>query len=142
MGTYRFLEDVAIADAAFQAEADSLEELFALCAQAAFDVMADTKTVEPKSEEQVELAGQTLDELLFDWLAELIYLKDKKSMLFSRFDVHIDKNNGHALKASVWGEPADQKKHRVRVDVKAVTYHLLEVKKEKDKWTARVILDT
>ena len=142
MGAYQFLEDVAIADAAFQAEAESLEELFALCAQAAFEVMADTKTIEPKSEEQVELAGQNLDELLFDWLAELIYLKDKKSMLFSRFDIDIKKTNGYTLKASIWGEPADQKKHRVRVDVKAVTYHLLEVKKENSKWTARVILDT
>jgi SHS2 domain-containing protein len=142
MGTYRFLEDVAIADAAFQAEAESLEELFALCAQAAFDVMADTKTIEPKCEEQVELAGESLDELLFDWLAELIYLKDLKSMLFSKFDIKIQKKNGYTLKASIWGEPVDQKKHRVRVDVKAVTYHLLEVKRENDKWTARVILDT
>jgi SHS2 domain-containing protein len=142
MGTYRFLEDVAIADAAFCAEAESLEELFALCAQAAFEVMADTKTIEPSSKEQVELAGENLDELLFDWLAELIYLKDKKSMLFSRFDIDIRKTNGYTLKASIWGEPADQKKHRVRVDVKAVTYHLLEVKKKDDKWTARVILDT
>ncbi len=142
MGTYRFLEDVAIADAAFQAEAESLEELFALCAQAAFDVMADTKTIEPKSKEGIELAGENLDELLFDWLAELIYLKDLKSMLFSRFDIEIRKKNGYSLKASIWGEPADQKKHRVRVDVKAVTYHLLEVKKEDNKWTARVVLDT
>lgn len=142
MGTYRFLEDVAIADAAFQAEAESLEELFALCAQAAFDVMADTKTIEPKSKEAVELAGENLDELLFDWLAELIYLKDLKSMLFSKFDIDIQKKNGYSLKASIWGEPADQKKHRVRVDVKAVTYHLLEVKKEDNKWTARVVLDT
>ncbi len=142
MGTYRFLEDVAIADAAFQAEAESLEELFALCAEAAFDVMADTKTIEPKSKEAVELAGENLDELLFDWLAELIYLKDLKSMLFSKFDIEIQKKNGYSLKASIWGEPADQKKHRVRVDVKAVTYHLLEVKKEDNKWTARVVLDT
>ena len=142
MGKYRFLEDVAIADAAFQAEAESLEELFVLCAQAAFDVMADPKTIEPSSREQVELASESLDELLFDWLAELIYLKDKKSMLFSRFDIDIKKTNGYTLKASIWGEPADQKKHRVRVDVKAVTYHLLEVKKKDNKWTARVILDT
>jgi SHS2 domain-containing protein len=142
MGTYRFLEDVAIADAAFQAEAESLEELFALCAQAAFDVMADTKTIEPKSKEGIELAGENLDELLFDWLAELIYLKDLKSMLFSKFDIEIQKKNGYSLKASIWGEPVDQKKHRVRVDVKAVTYHLLEVKKEDNKWTARVVLDT
>ncbi|MGB7060856.1 MAG: archease [Candidatus Zixiibacteriota bacterium] len=142
MGTYRFLEDVAIADAAFRAEAESLEELFGLCAQAAFDVMADTKTIEPRSKEGVELAGENLDELLFDWLAELIYLKDLKSMLFSKFDIEIRKKNGYSLKASIWGEPADQKKHRVKVDVKAVTYHLLEVKKEDNKWTARVVLDT
>jgi SHS2 domain-containing protein len=142
MGTYRFLEDVAIADVAFRAEAENLGELFGLCAQAAFDVMADTKTIEHKYTEEVELAGENLDELLFDWLAELIYLKDKKSMLFSRFDVEIQKNNGYHLKASIWGEPADQRKHKVRVDVKAVTYHLLEVKKQDDNWTARVILDT
>jgi SHS2 domain-containing protein len=142
MGKYRFLEDVAIADAAFCAEAESLDELFSLCAQAAFDVMADLETVEQRSKEKVELAGQRLDELLFDWLAELIYLKDLKSMLFSRFDIDIKKTNGYTLKASIWGEPADQRKHKVRVDVKAVTYHLLEVKKENSKWTARVILDT
>ena len=142
MGTYRFLEDVAIADVAFRAEAENLEELFGLCAQAAFDVMADTTTIEQKYTEEVELAGENLDELLFDWLAELIYLKDKKSMLFSRFDVEIQKKNGYHLKASIRGEPADQRKHKVRVDVKAVTYHLLEVKKTDDKWTARVILDT
>jgi SHS2 domain-containing protein len=142
MGKYRFLEKVAIADAAFQAEAESLEELFEVCAQAAFDVMADTKTIEHKSKEDVELAGENLEELLFDWLAELIYLKDSKSMLFGKFEVKIRKKNGYSLKASAWGEPADQKKHRVKVDVKAVTYHLLEVKKTGQKWMAKVVLDT
>ena len=142
MGTYRFLEDVAIADAAFQAEAESLDELFSTCAEAAFEVMADTTTIEHKSQEKVELTGESLEELMFDWLAELIYLKDTKAMLFSRFDVEIQKKEIYRLTATVWGEPADQKKHRVRVDVKAVTYHLLEVKKTEDKWTTKVILDT
>ena len=142
MGRFRFLEDVAIADAAFQAEAKGLEELFSTCAQAAFEVMADTTTVEHKRKEKVKLTGESLEELMFDWLAELIYLKDTKAMLFSRFDVEIQKKETYRLTATVWGEPADQKKHRVRVDVKAVTYHLLEVKKTKDKWTAKVILDT
>ncbi len=141
MGKYRFLDDVAIADAAFQAEAESLAELFQICAQATFEVMADTKTIEHKCKEDVELVGQSLDELLFDWLAELIYLKDVKSMLFSKFDINIQKKDGYRLAASIWGEPVDQKKHRVRVDVKAVTYHLLEVKRIANKWTAKVILD-
>ena len=142
MGKYRFLEDVAIADSAFQAEAESLEDLFRTCAMALFDVMADTSTIQPKSKEDVELAGDDLDELLFDWLAELIYLKDSKSMLFGRFEIKIEQADGFKLTASAWGESADQKKHKVRVDVKAVTYHLLEVKQVDDKWVAKVVLDT
>jgi SHS2 domain-containing protein len=142
MGTYRFLEDVAIADAAFEAEAESLNELFRVCAQATFEVMADTGSIEFRHKEQVELTSTSLEELLFDWLAELIYLKDAQSMLFGKFEVDVQENEGYRLSASAWGEPADQKKHKVRVDVKAVTYHLLEVKKSQSKWTARVILDT
>jgi SHS2 domain-containing protein len=142
MGTYRFLEDVAIADAAFEAEAESLNELFRVCAQATFEVMADTGSVEPRHKEQVELTSPSLEELLFDWLAELIYLKDSQSMLFGKFEVDIQENEGYRMIASAWGEPADQKKHEVRVDVKAVTYHLLEVTKSEEKWTAKVVLDT
>ena len=141
MGEFRFLENVAIADAAFQAEAESIEELFQTCAQATFEVMADTKTIEHKCKEGVELVGENLEELLFGWLAELIYLKDIKSMLFSKFDMKIQKKDGYRLTASIWGEPVDQKKHKVRVDVKAITYHLLEVKRTDNKWTAKVILD-
>jgi SHS2 domain-containing protein len=142
MGKYRFLEDVAIADAAFEAQSESLEDLFVTCAQATFEVMADTLTIQPLVKEEVELASTTLDELLFDWLAELIYLKDTHSMLFGKFDIRIDETDGYKLTAAVWGEPVNQKKHKVKVDVKAVTYHLLEVKKTDDIWTAKVILDT
>ena len=142
MGKYKFLENVAIADSAFEAQGESLEDLFQTCAQATFEVMADTSTIEPKLKETVELSGENLEELLFDWLAELIYLKDSKSLLFGKFEVKIKQEEGYKLFAAVWGEPADQKKHKVRVDVKAVTYHLLEVKQVNDMWTAKVVLDT
>ncbi len=142
MGKYRFLEDVAIADSAFEAEAENLEDLFRTCAIATFEVMADISTIEPKSKEDVELVGDNLEELLFDWLAELIYLKDSKAMLFGKFEVKIEEEDGYRLTASIWGEPTDQKKHKVRVDVKAVTYHLLEVRQVEGKWTAKVVLDT
>jgi len=63
-------------------------------------------------------------------------------MLFGRFEVKIEQADGFKLTASAWGESADQKKHKVRVDVKAVTYHLLEVKQVDSKWMAKVVLDT
>ncbi|MCK4428357.1 MAG: archease [candidate division Zixibacteria bacterium] len=141
MGKYKFLEDRAIADAAFEAEGESLEELFEACAQATFEVMAETKTVEPRNSEEIQLRSDDLEELLFNWLAELIYLKDLKTTVFSKYEIKIEKPDGYKLHASVWGEPIDAEKHKVKVDVKAVTYHLLEVKKTDDKWTAKVILD-
>ena len=142
MGKYRFLEDVAIADSAFEAEGESLEELFEACAQATFEVMADTQTVKAKKKEEIELKSENLDELLFNWLAELIYLKDFKTTFFSKYEIKIEKPNGYKLRASVWGEKIDAEKHKVKVDVKAVTYHHLEVKKTGNKWIAKVILDT
>ncbi len=141
MGKYRFLQDMAIADAAFEAEGESLEELFEACAQATFEVMAETKTVEARDQEEIRLESEDLEGLLFNWLAELIYLKDLKATAFSKYRIKIDKPNGYRLKASIWGEPIDVKKHRVKVDVKAVTYHLLEVKNKDNIWTAKVILD-
>ena len=39
------------------------------------------------------------------------------------------------------GEKIDMKKHEMLVDVKAVTMHMFEVKKEKNIWKARVVLD-
>jgi SHS2 domain-containing protein len=141
MGKYRFLEDRAIADVAFEAEGESLEDLFEACAQATFEVMAETKTVEAKDREEIQLEGDDLEGLLFNWLAELIYLKDLRRAVFSKYEIKIDRPNGYRLRASVWGEPIDAKRHKVKVDVKAVTYHLLEVKKIGDKWTAKAILD-
>ena len=63
-------------------------------------------------------------------------------MLFGKFEIRIEEEDGYKLTASIWGEPVDQKKHKVRVDVKAVTYHLLEVKQVEGKWIAKVVLDT
>jgi SHS2 domain-containing protein len=141
LAKFRFLEDVAIADAAFEAQGKTLEELFATCALATFEVMAQTKRVEPKEKIKIELEHDKIDALLFDWLAELIYLKDAKEMFFGKFDLKINKKNKYILKGQVFGEKIDYKKHKVKVDVKAVTLHLFEVKKLKKNWKARIVLD-
>ena len=138
---YRFLEDIATGDAAFEAEGRTLEELFREAAVATFEVMVNTKGVEPRITREVELKNEAVDGLLFDWLSELVYLKDAEAVLFSKFNVNIKKNNAYELKARVSGENINQQKHILRSDVKAVTYHMFEVKKTEENWTARVILD-
>jgi len=138
---FKFLEKIAIADAAFEAYGKTLEELFVNCAKATFDVMADLETVTPNQAETVKLENKTVEDLLFDWLAELIYLKDYKAMLFKEFSVKVQKNTNYILEGEARGENINQSKHNLRTDVKAVTYHLFEVKKAYRLWKAKVILD-
>jgi len=138
---YRFLEDIATGDAAFEAEGRTLEELFREAAVATFEVMVDTMGVEAKITREVELKNEAVDGLLFDWLSELVYLKDAEAILFSKFNVNIKKNDAYELKARVSGENINQQKHILRSDVKAVTYHMFKVKKTEENWIARVILD-
>ena len=142
MPNFKFLEDIAIADAAFEAYGDTLEELFETCALATFEVMVDTKHVKPEQKEEIQIKDLNLDDLLFDFISELVYLKDAHKVFFSKFDLHINKKEEYELDGTVWGEKIDYKKQEIRRDVKAITYHMLEVKEMDNGWRAQVILDT
>jgi SHS2 domain-containing protein len=141
VGKFRFLEGVAIADIAFEAYGNTLEEMFESSAQAIFEAMVDLETVEEKEPEKIRLDSERIEDLLFDWLSELVYLKDAQSFLFKGFEVQIKQNSGYRLEAVAKGEKIDPAKHHLRVDVKAVTYHMLEVKRMENQWKAQVILD-
>ncbi|NJD75531.1 MAG: archease [Candidatus Methanoperedens sp.] len=139
--SYRYRDDLATADAAFEAEGGTLEELFNDAAVAMFEIMVDTGSVSPRVTKTIDLVNEDIDGLLFDWLSELVYLKDAEGVVFSRFDVKIKKNGSYELNAVATGENINRNKHRLRSDVKAVTYHMFEVKKTGDVWSARVVLD-
>ena len=80
--------------------------------------------------------------LLFDWLSELIFLHDSEFLVFSRFKVKIVKvKMNYRLNALVCGEIFDPLIHESREDVKAATYHLMDIKEE-NGYMVQVILDT
>ena len=139
MKPYKFLPDIATADIAFEANGKSLEELFRNCALATFEVMADVKRIEPKITKKISLKGKSEENLLYDFLSELIFLKDSESLLFNKFDISIDKDLN--LEATAYGETINHEKHHTRLDVKAVTLHMFKVEKTKAGWKATVILD-
>lgn len=139
--TYKYLENIATADAAFEVEAPDLNSLFSESAQAMFGIMTDLSVIQPKSQKVIKLSADSSDRLLFDWLSELIYLKDKDKFLFSRFVVEIKKSKEYELNAEVYGEPIDLEKHQPRADVKAITYHMFKVEQRGEGWYARVVVD-
>ena len=150
MLSYQYLDDVAISDLAFEARGDTPKEMFEAAARALTEAMADIKQVRPRVEKTIRLTHEAMDQLLFDWLAELIYLKDAEGLLFSQFQVDLSAVPAQAgltaptawrLVGNVRGESIDPKRHSLHLDVKAVTYHLFEVAQKDGQWVARVVLD-
>lgn len=137
---FRYLEQIATADAAFEAYGESLPELFANAAAAMFNVMVPIELITPTQEREVTVMADSAEELLFGWLAELVYLKDVNGELYSEFDVNID-DAAHTLSATIRGEAISNHLENTHTDVKAVTYHRLAIVKNEEGYTATVVLD-
>jgi SHS2 domain-containing protein len=140
---YIFLEEIGTADIAFEATGRNLSELFADAAAATTNVMIDNlDAIEPRETRHIELSNDKIDMLLFDFLQELIYLKDAERLLLRVRDAQIDKKEGkYFWKAEAAGETLDAARHQQRADVKAVTLHDFSVEKENGRWKATVLLD-
>ena len=139
MEKFKFV-DITTADVAFEAYGKDLNELFANSALAMFEVMVNTEEIEPKVERKVELEANDLEGLLFEWLNELLFYYGSENLAFSRFEVEVDEKE-LKLKAKCFGEEINPARHETKTEVKAATYHNLEIKKEDGSWRARVILD-
>ncbi len=137
---YRFLPDIALADIAFEAESDSIEGLFESCALAITDIMVDPKTLEGTVERKFSLEAPDLDRLLYDFMTELIVVKDVDSLLFGEFEIEV-KPDVPSMKALARGEAIDRERHHLRNDVKAVTMHLFGIKQDAGRWRTTVVLD-
>ncbi len=117
----------------------SLQELFTNAAFALFDIITDLSKVESKIEHKIQIAGLDKEQLLVNWLGELLYLHDVKNLLFKDFIITDIKDN--KLIASVRGEEFAEGKHVIKTEIKAVTHHNLSIIKKDDLWKARIIFD-
>ncbi len=140
---YRFLPELAPADAAFEAWGRSLEEMFRSAASASLEVMLENpRDLRAEEEKIVKLKETSLDFLLFNFLEEIIYYKDADELLLTVKDIEIQKGeDSWRLSAVLEGEKIDRGRHRFNTDVKAVTFHRFEVKEENGAWKATVVLD-
>ena len=138
---YKFLEDIAIADIAFEAYGKDLNELFENAALAIFELSADLDTVDASKKVEFELENNKLDNLLYDFLSEILFLKDSKYMVFKYAHVTIKEGKKSKLKAVLEGDKINPEVQHLENDIKAITMHMFELKKEKNNWKATVVVD-
>jgi SHS2 domain-containing protein len=127
------------ADLGIRVRADSLDELLADAARGLFSVMvANLDTVQTIEEVTFQLDGDNLEELLHDWLAELLYTFHARRLVLADFHVQVGPTG---LTATARGEPIDPRRHEIDDEVKAITWHALKVERSADGWMAEVIVD-
>ncbi|MBA7600986.1 Protein archease [subsurface metagenome] len=115
------------ADVCIAAYGSDVKEAFANAAYALFSLMIDLKHVSDNLDREVEVTAENQQDLLVAWLNELIYLFEVEGILFKRF--RIDELTETKLKSRCYGEKVDPVRHKIRVGVKAATYHMLKVEK-------------
>ena len=141
VGRYEVLEDVALADCALEIEGRDLNDLFETAAGALAELMVDPATVETSVERRITLSSDAVDLLLYDWLSELIYRKDRDREVFPQVRVRINGDSPFRLEADVHGGVIDRTRTALRADPKAVTFHRFAVTAVKGGWRAQLVID-
>jgi SHS2 domain-containing protein len=118
---------------------NSQADLFANSAFALFDVMTDPTTVETKERIPLEIEGTDRDDLMVNWMRELLYLYQGSGYLLKEFKISQVKET--VVKAEVSGEKIDPDRHEIKQEIAAVAFHKSRIEKTGNQWIAQVIFE-
>ncbi len=140
MKPYEYLEHTA--DLKFKAYGKSLEELFKNSALAMFNTITDTEKIKKTTNFNINVTGKDPEELLFEFLNELIFLLDAEFFLLSGFEeIIIKKNNKeYKLNSTALGD-INEGQYETYGNIKAVTFNDLKIYRQNDVYVAEVVVD-
>lgn len=135
---YQRLEHIA--DTGFYVTAPSLERLYVNAALSLTDHFVPVGKLTSALSKKVSVEAENRERLLVNWLNEILFLFEKEKFLAGR--IVCDFFDGKSLKATLWGESYDKIRHGKVSEIKAVTYHQLEIGSTPDnQFFARIFLD-
>ena len=124
------------ADMLVRAFGSTLEECFGNAAYALFDQTVDLSNVGTSESVDIRVTGIDDEDRLFSFLSEMLFIEDADNLILREFDVRFD---GDDVVCTARGERLDRSKHRVRSEVKAVTYHMMQI--DRDTPSVTVLFD-
>ncbi len=134
---FRFINHTA--DIGLEVYGEGLSLLFQHAAEGLCRIITDPEKVRERESREILVRAKGLEELLVNWLNELIYLFETGGFLFRRFEV-LDLGE-YFIQALAFGERFEEGYHPILRTIKATTYHRLHVTRGKAGWEARVIFD-
>ena len=140
-GTYKFIDHTA--DIAAEVSAENYNDLFIVSAQAWKESVAEDFLPDNPEEKIIEISDRSLEELLVHFLSELNYFLLVKSWIFSGVkNISVEqKETQFTAKIKILGEPVDENKHELKIEIKAVTFHQMNIKYGDGKYKTRIVFD-
>jgi SHS2 domain-containing protein len=136
MKPYEFLPHTA--DVRIKAYGRTLEEAFKNSAYAVTDVVTDHKKIKPTAEKTIKVESENQESLLYDFLEQFLILIDAESFLLNKITELTITNN--KLTAKITGDTKPEN-YEIHTHVKAITYQEMSIKKEKDNYIIKFIVD-
>lgn len=136
---YEFFEHTA--DVGAVVRGATLPRLFENASRALFDLVCDRRTVRPRRAVRIAVVGSSLEDLLVRWLSELLYRLETEDLLFSSFRVERVDRLLFRARGTARGETIDRARHRLRREIKAVTYHQIRLVRGRSAWRVRLVFD-
>ena len=127
------------ADLRIRIHGEDLRELFRNAARSLIDIMLPDTTGTTRIVTEITIDSEDLADLMVRWLGEILYLFEGEGVVATRFDIH--ELEPKRLRSTVRGIPFDPESHEILTDIKAVTYHEIEVAPRGDEWQAEVTFD-
>ena len=137
VGKYRLIDHTA--DFGIHVAGKDPETLFANAAYALFDLITDIRILEGNNRKELTVTGADWPDLMINWLREILFLWNGKEILVKKADIiSIFENK---LSAAVFYDAYDPDRHAIKLEIKAVTYHQVQVTSGPSGWEGRVIFD-
>jgi SHS2 domain-containing protein len=130
------------ADIGIVAYGKTKKEVFINAAKGMFEIIAgENRNLKENFYDKIKLEAKSLEDLLIAWLNELLYISEVKLVILNKFKIK-ELSDGQ-IKAEIGGTKINHLSVRIKREVKAVTYHRLEIKKDEESglWRAQVIFD-
>jgi len=116
-----------------------LKDIFEQAAYGLFSLITNIKNIDTNITKNIEVKGDSVEELLVKWLNELIFIFDTEGFIAKKISINSLTNN--SISATLEGEIFDEQKHSRGLLIKAATYHKLIIKRNKHGYTAKVLFD-
>jgi SHS2 domain-containing protein len=127
------------ADLGIMIRGNDLIDLFKNAGKALICLMLKSKAFKKSTSINISISGIDLEDLMVRWLGEILYLFEGENLVITDIDIH--PISGLTLNATLKTTPFNPESHTILREIKAVTYHQIEVAQHNSQWVARVIFD-